>query len=112
MVETVGEPAVQQVSLPCFPSAFLVPSGGLALTGSGCRIMADYKFKIGQTVLFRPKRQLTLTPLNGRPCRIIQILPAMNGERHYRIRSMQTTHEIMASESELRPVQDTPARRY
>jgi hypothetical protein len=65
--------------------------------------MADHKFKIGQTVLFRPKRQLTLTPLNGRPCRIIQLMPAMNGELHYRIRSVLTEHEIAASESELRP---------
>ena len=64
--------------------------------------MADHKFKIGQAVLFRPKQQLTLTPLNGRPCRVIQILPAMNGEVHYRIRSVQTEHEIAASESELR----------
>jgi len=69
------------------------------------RTMADHKFKIGQAVLFRPKLQLTLTPLNGRPCRVIQILPAMNGEAHYRIRSVQTEHEIAASESELRPLQ-------
>jgi hypothetical protein len=67
--------------------------------------MADHKFKIGQTVLFRPKRQLTLTPLNGRPCRVIQLLPAMNGEPNYRIKSMQTQHEIAATESELRPLQ-------
>ena len=64
--------------------------------------MADHRFKIGQAVLFRPKQQLTLTPLNGRPCRVTQILPAMNGEVHYRIRSVQTEHEIAASESELR----------
>jgi len=29
----------------------------------------------------------------------------MNGEPHYRIKSMQTEHEIAASESELRPLQ-------
>jgi hypothetical protein len=72
--------------------------------------MADHRFKIGQTVLFRPKRQLTFTPLNGRPCRVIQLLRAMNGEPHYRIKSMQTEHEIAASESELQPMQTFAAR--
>jgi hypothetical protein len=44
--------------------------------------------------------------------RVIQILPVMSGEVHYRIRRVQTAHEIAASESELRPVQETSARRY
>jgi len=87
MVETVGEPAVQQVSLPCFPSAFLVPSGGLALTGSGCCIVADHKFKIGQMVFFHP-RSRGVDTTRGRPFQITQRLPATDGgEPQYRIRS-------------------------
>jgi hypothetical protein len=61
--------------------------------------MAEYKFKIGETVYFYPK------PPNDAPwgaCQIIRRLPAAEGEFQYVIRSMSEEHQRVAKESELR----------
>ena len=61
--------------------------------------MAEYKFKIGQTVYFHPK------PPNDSPRGVYQIvrrLPAAEGEFQYVIRSMSEEHQRVAKESELR----------
>jgi len=50
--------------------------------------------------LFRPGRVMLSTLM----------LLAMNGESHYRIKRTQTQHEIVASESELRPMKVFAAR--
>jgi hypothetical protein len=63
--------------------------------------MAEYKFKIGQAVYFRPKR--TSTPLSAPPgpYQITRRLPAAEGEFQYVIRSANEDHERVAKESEL-----------
>jgi hypothetical protein len=61
--------------------------------------MAEYKFKIGETVYFHPK------PPNDAPRGIYQIvrrLPAAEGEFHYVIRGMSEEHQRVAKETELR----------
>jgi hypothetical protein len=61
--------------------------------------MAEYKFKIGETVYFHPK------PPNDAPRGVYQIvrrLPAAEGEFQYVIRSMSEEHQRVAKESELR----------
>ena len=95
-------------SLPSYRCAILVGAGGCPDPRSGiCKLRLSGTCECRpKTCSFRSsKRQLTFMPLNGRPCRVIQLLPVMNGEAHYRIRSVQTEHEIAASESELRPLQ-------
>ena len=69
--------------------------------------MADHKFKIGQMVLFCPKRR----PTDRRPYRVVQILSAPLGESQYRIKSTGSEREFTAKESELRP-KPTYAARY
>lgn len=75
--------------------------------------MADHKFRIGQTVLFRPKLRQTDTLPDYRPYRVVQILSARIGEPQYRIKG---SSECMfaARESELRSMQavDGRGRRY
>jgi hypothetical protein len=61
--------------------------------------MAEYKFKIGETVYFHPK------PPNDSPrgaYQIVRRLPAAEGEFQYVIRSMSEEHQRVAKESELR----------
>jgi hypothetical protein len=60
--------------------------------------MAEYKFKIGETVYFHPK------PPRGAPrgaYQIIKRLPAAEGEFQYVIRSAFEDHQRVAKESEL-----------
>ncbi len=63
--------------------------------------MAEYKFKIGQVVYFRP--QGSTLPLSAPPGRyqIIRRLPATEGEFQYVIRSADENHQRVAKESEL-----------
>jgi hypothetical protein len=61
--------------------------------------MARHKFKVGQSVRFRP-RKLTL-PAGGRAYMIVRVLPAEGGEYHYRVKSVYERFERMARESEL-----------
>ena len=68
--------------------------------------MADHKFKIGQLVLFCPKRR----PTDKRPYRVVQILSAPIGEAQYRIRCTGNDREFAAKESELRTMQTYTAR--
>jgi len=64
--------------------------------------MADHKFKIGQTVFYRPRLRQTDTPLDNRPYQVIQILSAPVGKLQYRIKSEHGEREFVARESELR----------
>ena len=61
--------------------------------------MAGHKFKVGEAVLFRPKRRQIDGPLS-RAYRITQQLPA-RGNFQYQIRCTVTEDEFAASESEL-----------
>ena len=61
--------------------------------------MAEYKFKIGETVYFHPKLP------NDSPRGVYQIvrrLPAAEGEFQYVIRSTSEEHQRVAKETELR----------
>jgi len=62
-----------------------------------------HKFKIGQTVFFRPKLRRTGMPPSNRPYRVVQRLFVLVGEPQYRIRG--SDQEVAARESELRPMQ-------
>jgi len=67
------------------------------------RSMADHRFKIGQTVFFRPRESRRgIAPLNY-PYRVMQRLPEARGELQYQIRCTVTEQEFAASERELRP---------
>jgi hypothetical protein len=61
--------------------------------------MAEYKFKIGETVYFHPK------PPNDAPrgaYQIVRRLPAAEGKFQYVIRSAYENHQRVAKEDELR----------
>ena len=70
--------------------------------------MTGHKFKIGQTVFYRPKLRQTDTLASIRPYRVTQWLPPINGEPGYRIKGGE--HEFVASESELQPVKPFAVR--
>ncbi len=63
--------------------------------------MAEYKFKIGQVVYFRPKRSTLPSPAPPGRYQIIRRLPATEGEFQYVIRSADENHQRVAKESEL-----------
>ena len=63
--------------------------------------MPVHKFKVGQSVRFRP-RKMTL-PAGAQVYTIVRALPAEGGEYHYRIKSVYESFERMAVESELSP---------
>jgi hypothetical protein len=72
------------------------------------RAMAEHKFKIGQMVFYHPRRGIVpIDAPTNRPFQIIQRLPLTDGEFQYRIRSAFEEHERVASESELRAVQQS-----
>ena len=64
--------------------------------------VAEYKFRIGQSVYFRPKRPSGMQA-DARPgtYQIVRRLPAVNGQFQYVIRSMYDDHQRVAMESEL-----------
>ena len=61
----------------------------------------EHKFKIGQTVFFRPRKSRGIAPLNY-PYRITQRLPEARGAPQYQIRCTVADREFTASETELR----------
>jgi hypothetical protein len=63
--------------------------------------MAVHKFKIGQTVYFRPQK--SIAPVDAPPGRyqITRRLPERHGEFEYAIRSDHENHDRVARESEL-----------
>jgi hypothetical protein len=63
--------------------------------------MAEHRFKIGETVFFRPRPSRRIVPLNH-PYRITRRLPEARGVPQYQIRCTVTDGEFEASESELR----------
>jgi hypothetical protein len=63
--------------------------------------MDEHKFKIGQTVHFRPKKSRFPVDAASGPYRITKRLPAADGEFQYMIRSESESHERVARESEL-----------
>jgi hypothetical protein len=60
--------------------------------------LADYKFKIGETVYFHPSAA-TSAPRGA--YQIVRRLPAADGEPQYVIRSTYEDHQRVAKESEL-----------
>lgn len=63
--------------------------------------MADHKFKIGQSVYFRPKKSTFRIDVPSGSYQIIRRMPATDGEFQYVIRSAHEGHERVARESEL-----------
>jgi hypothetical protein len=61
--------------------------------------MSAHKFKVGQFVDYVPGR-LNL-PASGGPYKIIRLLPAEDGQLHYRIKCTSENFERVARESEL-----------
>jgi hypothetical protein len=65
--------------------------------------MATRKFRIGQTVYYRPAARRRLDAQYG-TYQITKFLPAReDGELEYRIRDLEAGHELAAKETELRP---------
>jgi len=56
------------------------------------------KFKVGDTVILKPAIHQNVP---GGVYEVTRVLPDQNGEREYRIKSANETHERMARESEL-----------
>ncbi len=61
--------------------------------------MTEHKFKIGQVVDFAPGRMGF--PASARPCKILKLLPAEDGQLQYRIKCPSETFERVAKESAL-----------
>jgi hypothetical protein len=66
--------------------------------------MTEHKFKIGQLVNFNPRKGpgAPLFVPQG-PYKVLQRLPAANGQFQYVIRCTNASHERVARESELNP---------
>ena len=61
--------------------------------------MAVHKYKIGQRVNFTPSK--TTLAATVRDYKIIRLLPALQGQNQYRIKSMAEDFERMVIEDEL-----------
>ena len=61
--------------------------------------MSDHKFKIGQTVAFRPMR--SAIPASSQGYKIIRLLPAEGTDLIYRIKGVGEAFERIAKEREL-----------
>ena len=73
--------------------------------------MSEHQYKIGLMVFFHPRSRQT-NPSNA-PLQITARLPPTDDdEPRYQVRSSIYGQEFAATESELRPVQATTARRY
>ena len=66
--------------------------------------MPGYKFKVGQSVRFSPKK-MTLLPAGSQAYTIVRVLPAEGGENQYRIKSVYEPFERIAQESQLSALQ-------
>ena len=62
--------------------------------------MAEYKFKIGETVYFHPK---LLIDAPGGAYQIIRCLPTAEGEFQYMIRSVNEDRQRVAKETRAKP---------
>jgi hypothetical protein len=81
--------------LPAIPTPF--PLGVLFYDHVRCS-MAEYKFKIGETVYFHPK---LLIDAPGGAYQIIRHLPTAEGEFQYMIRSVNEDRQRVAKQREL-----------
>lgn len=61
--------------------------------------MAGHKFKVGQTVSFKPSRMGF--PAANKECKIVRQLPIEDGNRLYRIKCSSESFERVVKESEL-----------
>lgn len=61
--------------------------------------MAAHKFKVGQLVRYAPGRSISIVA--SREYKIVQQLPASEGDNQYRIKSPTENFERMARESDL-----------
>jgi len=66
--------------------------------------MAEYRFKIGELVLFRPRARRQIDAPLKRPYRVMQRLPEARGAAQYQIRCTLTGKEFAASAVELRAI--------
>jgi hypothetical protein len=65
----------------------------------GARV-ANHKYKVGQSVRFRPTRMSTLSGVHD--CKIMRLLPVEDGVHLYRIKCVAENVERVAKEGELR----------
>ena len=73
--------------------------------------MSEHQLKIGLMVFFHPRSRRPNS--SGQPFQITARLPPTDDdEPRYQVRSSIYGQEFAATESELRPVQATSARRY
>jgi hypothetical protein len=65
--------------------------------------MAEHKYKLGQTVYFRPGNTTDYS-MTYRQYQVVKRLPAIGGKFRYQIRSVNEQEKIIARENELRPI--------
>jgi hypothetical protein len=73
--------------------------GAPSLAALAEHIMSGHKFKVGQTVSFKPSRMGF--PASNRECQIVRLLPIEDGNRLYRVKCASESFERVAKESEL-----------
>ena len=61
--------------------------------------MASHKYKVGQTLLFSPRR--IGNPSGTLSCQVTRLMPAEDGECQYRIKCTYENMERIAKESQL-----------
>jgi hypothetical protein len=65
--------------------------------------MASHKFKVGQALLFSPRR---IGDRSGsQACQVVRLMPVEGGECQYRIKCRYDNIERIAKESQLSPQQ-------
>jgi hypothetical protein len=69
--------------------------------------MPYHRFKVGQTVV-APSGGLDALIPRG-PFVVVRLLPFVNGEPHYRVRSLVDGHQRAVLERQIRLVEETPA---
>lgn len=62
-------------------------------------LMSVHKYKVGQFVKYSPGRSVSIVA--SRDYKVVQQLPASEGENQYRIKSASETFERMARECDL-----------
>ena len=65
----------------------------------GVRVIANHKFRVGETVEFKPGRMGF--PAASRECTIVRLLPIESGNRLYRIKCAAEAFERVVPEVQL-----------
>ena len=61
--------------------------------------MATHRFKVGQTLVFSPRR--IGNPTANKSCEVVRLMPVEGGEFQYRIKCAYDKTERVAKESQL-----------